>query len=205
MAVRTIVFDFGNVLGFFSHRRAAEQLAALGPKSVTVNDLVQYLFYTDLEPRLEVAGVTAAALLQQLRDTFRLAGDDETLGRAYADMFTPNDPVCQLVPRLKKKYRLALLSNTNELHYRQFGRQFADTLAHFDRLFLSHEVRLRKPDPKLYQHVEQRMETPPGECLFIDDLPVNIAAAQARGWHGVLYQPGDDLAAKLGQAGVVVS
>ena len=28
MNLSTIVFDFGNVLGFFSHRRAAEQLAA---------------------------------------------------------------------------------------------------------------------------------------------------------------------------------
>ena len=45
-------------------------------------------------------------------------------------MFWPNPEVCAWCRALKPRYRLLLLSNTNELHSRHFLRQFADTLAH---------------------------------------------------------------------------
>ena len=68
-------------------------------------------------------------------------------------MFTPNKAVCDLMPApVKRRYRLLLLSNTNELHSRQFRGQFAEVLDRFDRLFLSHEMGLRKPDPRIYRH-----------------------------------------------------
>ena len=45
MGISTVVLDFGNVLGFFSHRKAAEQLAAYG-KNLTTDEVVAFLFGT---------------------------------------------------------------------------------------------------------------------------------------------------------------
>jgi epoxide hydrolase-like predicted phosphatase len=202
MSVRVIVFDFGNVIGFFDRRRAAQQLAAHGPPGVLLDDLMRFIFFTDLEPAFESGRVTGSHLLEQLRKEFGLVGTDEQLGVAHADMFTPNKAVCDLIPRLAGRYKLALLSNTNELHYRQFRGQFADVLDRFDRLFVSHEMGLRKPDPSIYRHVSDWANVPPSECLFIDDLPENVAAARACGWQAIVYRPENDLVAELRSLGV---
>ena len=120
-------------------------------------------------------------------------------------MFTPNPDVCPLPALLKPRYRLVLLSNTNDLHARQFLRQFADVLAPFDALVLSHEVHVRKPDPRIYEHCRRVAGRPAAECLFIDDLPSNVEAARACGWQGIVYRRGDDLRRALAEAGVVVN
>jgi putative hydrolase of the HAD superfamily len=120
-------------------------------------------------------------------------------------MFTPNEEVCRLVPELKPRYRLVLLSNINEVHAVHYRRQFADTLAHFDALILSHEVRLRKPSPAIYAHCEKIVGVRPSQCVFIDDLPANIEAARARGWHGIVYHMGLDLRREFRRLGIEVS
>lgn len=205
MAIRTVVFDFGNVIGHFCHKRAASQVAAFGPQGLGADDVLQWLFKTDLEPRFEVGGLTGAEVLAHLRHQFSLRGSDDDLARACSDMFTPNEPVCELVPVLKRSHRLVLLSNTNELHYKWIRSQFAWTLGFFDELVASHEVKARKPDPAIYRHVQERALCAPHEVVFIDDLAANIAAGRAMGWHTVHYTPGTNLAAELSRIGVQLS
>jgi putative hydrolase of the HAD superfamily len=202
MSIKAVVFDFGNVLGFFSHRRAAEQLALHAPGGVTPDDILTFLGDGELEIAFEEGRLSTPEVLARLRQRFGLRGSDEQLERAAGDMFTPNGPVCALVPLLRRRYRLVLLSNTNDLHFRQFRRQFADTLGHFHALVVSHEVGVRKPDPAVYHHARERAGCAAHECLFIDDLPVNVVAARACGWQSVVYRKGDDLRQLLLRAGV---
>jgi putative hydrolase of the HAD superfamily len=202
MRIRTLVFDFGNVVGFFSHRRAAEQLAAftgMAPEAIEA-----YLFGSRLEDEYESGQVSTAVFLGLVRETCRLHGTEEQLRAAFADMFWPNPEVCDLVPLLVPRYRLVLLSNTTELHAAQFRTQFAATFNHFADLVLSHEVGLRKPDPRIYAVCQQRAGCAATECLFIDDLPTNVAAARALGWQGIVYRPGEDLRRQLARYGVNV-
>jgi putative hydrolase of the HAD superfamily len=202
MKIRTVVFDFGNVVGFFSHRKSAEQVAAytdMAPEAVQA-----YLYGGRLEEDYEAGRLTTPEFVGMVRETCRLRCTDEQLSRAFADMFEPNPDVCGLIPGLKGRYRLVLLSNTNDLHYRQFRGQFAGTLAHFDHLVLSHEVGVRKPDPRIYAHCQQLADTPAAECLFVDDLPSNVDGARACGWQGLVYRRGDDLRRGLASLGVTV-
>ena len=200
MNITTIVFDFGNVLGFFSHRQAAEQLAVYSPLSV--EEILDLYLDSRLEDDFESGRLSLAAFREQVRQRCRPACSDEQLDRAIADMFTPNKEVCALVPALKPRYRLVLLSNTNELHAMHFRRQFADTLDHFDALVLSHEVGMRKPCADIYTHCHRVAGATPRECLFIDDLPANIEAARACGWQGIVYHRGLDLAHELHKRGI---
>ncbi len=200
MSVSTIVIDFGNVLGFFSHRRAAEQLAAYG--DAAPETIQAYLFGGKLEDDFESGRMSADVYRGLVRETFRLRCTDAEFDAAYGDMFSPNPDVCALPALLKPRYRLLLLSNTNELHARQFLRQFADVLSPFDARVLSHEVHVRKPDPRIYEHCRRVAGRPAAECLFIDDLPSNVEAARACGWQGIVYRPGGDLRRELAAAGV---
>jgi putative hydrolase of the HAD superfamily len=200
MGISTVVFDFGNVLGFFSHRKSAEQVAAytdMAPEAV-----LAYLYGGKLEEDYESGRLSTAVFTGMVRQTCRLNCTGEEFATAYSDMFWPNTGVCALVPRLKPRCRLFLLSNTNDLHYRQFCTQFADVLCHFDGLVLSHEVGVRKPKPGIYEACQRRAGRPAAECLFVDDLPTNVEAARACGWQGLTYRRGDDLGRELARLGV---
>ncbi|HST63917.1 MAG TPA: HAD family phosphatase [Mycobacteriales bacterium] len=76
--------------------------------------------------------------------------------------------------------RTGLLSNSWGLDYERDG---WDTL--FDAVVISGEVGLRKPDPAIYALAAERMELPPEQIVFVDDLRPNVRAAVAVGMVGV--------------------
>jgi putative hydrolase of the HAD superfamily len=90
-----------------------------------------------------------------------------------------------------------LLSNTNDLHSRKFRVQFAEPLALFKHLVLSHEVGQRKPLPEVYGHAVKLAGCAPRELLFVDDMPENVAAARAAGWNGIVFTSVDELRRNL--------
>ena len=202
MAITTVVFDFGNVLGFFDHWRAAKQLARLTDGSPQT--ICDRLFTEELEEVYESGRMSTPEPLAHARRLCGLRGSEAEIEAAFADMFWANEDVCSLVPVLKPRYRLFLLSNTNDMHCRWFRRQFAETLDYFDGLVFSHEVGVRKPLPGIYDHCLRRMECKPAECVFIDDLPRNIAAALERGWHGIVYTNYETLRRELSKLDIAV-
>jgi putative hydrolase of the HAD superfamily len=202
MAIRTVVFDFGNVIGFFDHRIAIDNLAMhAGLPAETIR---QCLFTDELEDAYESGRLSTPDLLQYARQTCGFRCSDEDLITAIGDMFWPNEDICALLPRLKSHYRLVLLSNTNDIHSRYFRLQFAEHLSHFDALVLSHEVGIRKPTLAIYEHCLGLAGCAPSECVFIDDLAANIAAARACGWHGIVYTDIDALRREFEALGIVV-
>lgn len=200
--IKTIVFDFGNVIGFFNHRLSSARLAYLA--GVTSEVMHAYLFGGGLEEDIDSGVISVADLLKKIREKFTFRCSDESLEFAFADMFWPNREVCELIPRLKPRYRLLLGSNTNELHTRRFKRQFVETLAHFDSLILSYEIRACKPETRFFEHCQQLALAEPNECLFIDDMPANVAGAQAFGWNVIQYQAYPDLMQQMTAFGISV-
>jgi len=63
----------------------------------------------------------------------------------------------------------------------------ADFPGLFDTVVLSGEVGMRKPEREIFLHAAQTLGLPPEDCVFIDDMPANVAAAQALGMTGVLH------------------
>jgi putative hydrolase of the HAD superfamily len=85
-----------------------------------------------------------------------------------------------LVADLRRRVRVACLSNTNPLHWARQGPEWGlDRLA--DARFLSFEIGHVKPDEAAFRHVLDALAVPPGEVLFHDDSPPNVAAARALG------------------------
>ena len=200
MSVQTIVFDFGNVLGYFDHRRAARLLVPHSDLSEDV--LYHHITDPELEDAYEAGRLTSAEFLSRLRASTQTRCSDEVLGASYGDIFTPNDAVCALVPRLKGRHRLLLGSNTTELHARKFTQQFADTLGHFDALVMSFAVGVRKPKAAFFEHCQRLANCSAAECLFIDDLPANVAGTRACGWQGLVYRDAAGLVRDLAALGI---
>ncbi|MBC7157977.1 MAG: HAD family phosphatase [Rhodobacteraceae bacterium] len=78
-------------------------------------------------------------------------------------------------------------------------------LTEFDRRYISAHLRLIKPDPAIYAHVEADCGLPPESLFFIDDRADNIAAARARGWQGHVFEGAGPLAAELVARGLLAA
>lgn len=203
MTLRTIIFDFGNVLGFFDHGLITGRLAE--HSSLTAEAIHAALFGGPLEQDFDSGRISVPEFLRYARDRCKLTCADEDIVHAWTEIFTVNEEVCRLLPRLKGRYRLLLGSNTNELHTAQFSRQFAEHLRHLDHLVFSHDIKARKPEAAFFQHCVQIAGCTPQEAVFIDDLPANIAGAQACGLHGIVYRRGADLPGQLAALGVTTT
>jgi putative hydrolase of the HAD superfamily len=113
--------------------------------------------------------------------------DKETFIKYYSNIFTLNVEVASLLPLLKKNYTLCLLSNTDSIHH-NYGWFKYDFLKHFDKLFLSYQVKAVKPEEKIYRAVEEYTKRPSEEHLFIDDIPEYAGAAKAIGWDSIRFE-----------------
>jgi len=76
-------------------------------------------------------------------------------------------------------------------------------LDRFRRIFVSAELRLIKPDPAIYRHVLAEIGVPAEACLFVDDSPKNVAAAQALGLHGHRFTGAAELGTELARLGLL--
>ncbi|RXJ50736.1 HAD family hydrolase [Gelidibacter gilvus] len=94
-----------------------------------------------------------------------------------------------------KKYKLILLSNTNELHINWVKENvnfYEEFKAQFDAFYLSHEIQLRKPNANIYEFVLKENNIKAEETLFIDDTEENIVSASKLGIHTWHINPETD-------------
>ena len=93
----------------------------------------------------------------------------------------------ELLNEVKKKYRTFCLSNTNELHidfiYKQLVREnnLPNLNSFFEKVYLSHEMGMRKPDEEIFSKVIDENQLNPSLCLFIDDTAGHLEGAKKTG------------------------
>lgn len=201
--MKTIFLDFGNVIGHFDHMRAVSQMAPYTP--IPPVQLEKILYGGPEEDAYEAGRISTEEYVEFALRAGQLDLSPELFLAFFADIFSPNPDVCDLIPQLSKRYRLVLASNTNEAHYRRYTAMFKHELSYFSMLCPSHVVGSRKPRPEYFSEVHRAAEADPKDCLFIDDLEKNTSAAERTvGWKGLLYRPGDRLSERLKVFGVEV-
>jgi HAD superfamily hydrolase (TIGR01509 family) len=122
--------------------------------------------------------------------------------RIYCDVFTPNDPVISILTRIREAgRRVVLLSNIDPVRA-AYIREHFPALGAFDGFVASSELRIMKPEPAIYLEAARLTGSVPEECVFIDDMEENVAAAAAVGFAGLRYAPGTDLSAELKKFGL---
>ncbi len=179
---KTVFFDLGNVLLFFSHQKMWQQLAEL----TKINpDLLRDQFlkrgaFNDYESgRINTEQVYR--MLQSLSPrSFSLL---EAM-QAASDIFTPNKELWRLVEELKERStRLVLLSNTNESHF-NFAYSHYPILKLFDEFILSFQVGACKPEPAIFQRALREAR---GTAFYTDDISAYVKAARAEGLDAEIY------------------
>jgi FMN phosphatase YigB (HAD superfamily) len=202
-AQKVLILDFGNVVGFFDHRRACARLAALGTNGVTADEVFVRIFRTSLEPDYDSGRLTTPEFLAAVRQVLGSTASDAALGDAWSDIFWPNEDVVARLPAARRvASRILLASNTNELHFQRIAAEFAAPLASIDEAVLSFRVGACKPAPVFFERCLSAAGADPGDCIYVDDRPEYVEAARRAGMTGFVYTAATRFAPALAAAGL---
>jgi glucose-1-phosphatase len=190
-----IVFDLGNVLIPFDYNMAYNRLGNI-ENGLGQRFFGQYKENYEFHRSFERGEVSEEEFLIKLSGFTNNKVDKETLIDIYSKIFTVNEDVASLLPKLKKKYKLVLLSNTNIIH-QKYGWNEYDFLKNFDKLILSHEVGAVKPEENIYRAVEDYTKLPSEEHIFIDDIYEYTEGAKKLGWDAIQFKSYSQLVSEL--------
>ena len=112
------------------------------------------------------------------------------------------DGVPALLKSIARRHQVAVLSNTNEVHWNRddIAGQLVPLL---HAVFLSYQTRHLKPEPDAFEDVLQHFGIAADEFLFLDDNPLNIAAARKCGMQARLTNGFESLTQNLSRDGIV--
>lgn len=86
----------------------------------------------------------------------------------------------KLLDELKKKYKLACLTNTNPIQW-PIAQETINANKYFEHQFVSHQMGKVKPDAETYEHVIKVLDLPADQIIFFDDSTKNVVAAKEAG------------------------
>lgn len=198
--IRTVLFDLGNVLIPVDFRHCHEALSRICPHPP--ERVPQILQHSGLPARFEQGELTAGEFVAEACRLLSMRVSDEQFWEVWTRIFLPEPLIPEsLLEGLRPGRRLLLLSNTNCIHF-EMALQRYPLLRHFDGYVLSYEVGAMKPSPRIYRHAIARAGCKPEECLFIDDLEINVAAARQEGMNAVQFFSLPQLQAELRRRGL---
>lgn len=192
--IKNIVFDFGGVIINIDFNRAFEAFSHVGCSDV--KEAWKKAWTSGLLTRFEKGDMAPDAFRKEMAVICGNEMDAATFDAAWNAMLLdiPESRV-RLIERLKKRYRVFLLSNTNQIHYdnysslaEPYGYPVIDDLFH--GAWFSFRMGLVKPDVAIYQALLEKEQLIPAETLFVDDLAENVAGAEKAGMAGLHIQPG---------------
>lgn len=180
-----VVFDAGGVI---LNWKPAEIVARAVEDSRTRERLLAATIAHEQWHRFDQGLVT----LEDLKSTtcIRAQIDAALFDRFYAEVLRSLTPISETVAALKElrrlKKKLILLSNMPGPVWQHLSATY-EFWSLFDGLVLSYELRLIKPDPKIYEHLLGTFTVEPGRSVFLDDRLENVEAAHAVGMHAVQF------------------
>ena len=192
--ITTVIFDMGGVLLRTEDKEPRTKLAKrLG---MTYQELEIQVYGSREAMRGEIS---AEDHKQSVLEKLGLPEKDFS---EFGDEFWGGDQMDEklvdFIRGLRGDYTTALLSNAwDDLRPLLVDMwQIADA---FEHIYISAEMGLAKPDPKIYQAVVADLQKDPSEIVFVDDFIENVQAAREAGWQAVHFHSRESALAELAE------
>jgi epoxide hydrolase-like predicted phosphatase len=184
--IKNIIFDWGGVITDLDFNASIKAFKRYGLDSFIEQYNIK--FQKDFYTKLELGIISPEEFRTQLRKLIPNQITDSELDNAWAALLCelPQER-WDLLHKVKKNYRTYLLSNTNKIHveryfqrlYERYGVYGYDHL--FEKTYFSYELKMRKPDIRIFELVLKDNDLKPEETLLIDDFNENIESARKLG------------------------
>ncbi|HET6226462.1 MAG TPA: HAD family phosphatase [Bacteroidia bacterium] len=183
---KNIIFDLGGVLLNIDYDITAKAFEKLGiPQFQKLFSKAEQNQTFDL---YEKGLITSDEFRVAMNKALKTPVSKEIIDNAWNAMLLDlPQPRVNLLKKFKSTHRTFLLSNTNEIHIQQFSKSLQQQLgvpdlsSFFEKVYLSYEINLRKPDAEIFHYVLDNSGLDPKETLFIDDSPQHIEGAKQPG------------------------
>jgi glucose-1-phosphatase len=191
--IENIIFDFGGVLYDIDLEKSINAFKNLGFDLPEFKHLLLPVFLD-----LETGKISPSSFVRKLQQLSADHITEKDILHAFNLILTGIDPekVADL-RKIKTKYQLFLLSNTNEIHYNIFSKEIksnnstADFYVLFKKEYYSHKLGMRKPDLSIFEYILTDSILDPFGTLFVDDSYENIQAAASLGIQTFLIEKVD--------------
>jgi len=195
--IQTVIFDLGGVLVRTEDRKPRQLLAEKFGMTYEEMDSLVYGSPTSKE-----AGEGKISAEQHKEAVLKTLGLPPDSFESFGDEFWGGDrldkKLVEFITGLRGEYSTALLSNAwDDLRPLLVNLWKIDGI--FDHIFISAEVKLAKPDPRIYQHVINELQQDPSEMIFVDDFIENVIAAKAEGLHAIHFRYRDQALNELAE------
>ena len=198
--IRTLLFDLGDVLVKLDDDRVYRSASARCGK--TPEEVRRILAESGVSHPYECGAIDSVEFHRRCESLLGLSLDLQGFSDLWSDMFTRDELVSPgLLQALGRRYDLAIVSNTNILHYQHIRREYP-FLDVFPRATLSYEVGAMKPAPGIYRAALEAAGCRPEECFFTDDRVENIEGARRLGIQASLFRGQPALEQALREVGV---
>jgi FMN phosphatase YigB (HAD superfamily) len=196
--IEAIVFDVGWVLLRLNYKALLAYLLEHGVSQSTITEVIAAIRLDAHETGL----LDGEGLLRNIASlATRTQMDVRVIERHWVEMFEPIPEMFALAANLMTRYRVFLLSNVGDLHWRHIVARY-DLLSHCHDALPSFEAKVMKPNINIYREAERRFALFGPQTVFIDDLEPNVQGARKAGWHAVLHKDPASTIAQLQALGV---
>ena len=190
------LFDLGNTLIKLAYERVLTGVCR--DASVTRDELLELLEEPGGYRDMERGAITFREFYEFISDKAGYRSSIHEFRRVWSDFFDGTVPGAEtLLERVREKYRVAFLSNSNEVHAELIPRQFAKLFRRDDRFIFSHRFRVAKPDPDMFRRALEVIGALPQHVVFIDDLIENVLAARTIGIRAFQFVDAEQLTREL--------
>lgn len=174
----TFLFDIGRVLLDFDFEASLTRL--FPPGTTDANARLERLL--ERKDEFESGAIDIDAYTDWALEVLGTGSSAGEFHAAWRDIFTPNEPMWELVRRLAAGgHRLILFSNINPIHCPWIYHEYPGFSLFHDAV-MSYRTGFVKPQPEIYQHAVDTHSLVPSETIYIDDLPQNAAAGRDFGF-----------------------
>ena len=200
LLLKLLVFDLGHVLIDFEWM---EVCYAFSERCARPTHEILEAFSRVGELGYEKGKISTQEFLGELNTMLSADMSEAEFRILWNTSFRENEAMSIILEGLKRSHELCLLSNTNQCHY-DFIQQSFDVERNFDNVVLSYEVGHAKPAREIYRAVVEQVGVPASQCLFVDDLEINVKAALDFGMNAILFTDPEKLRLDLTAHGIKV-
>ena len=184
--IKNIIFDLGGVILNIDYMLSHKAFSDLGFPDF--DDMYSKLKQNHLFDDLETGRITADTFIATIQQQSKMPLHESDIVKAWNAMLL-DFPLrrLQILQQLQLHFNTFLLSNTNEIHEKEFNSRLQQTCGYptlavfFDKIYLSHRIGLRKPHPEVFEKILNDNNLKAHETLFIDDSIQHIEGAKAVG------------------------